>query len=327
MTKKHLNKTIPIIYSIIIFILSVIILDLYQYGDQFHYIKYWEDVVDLSFIEAYKLSFNSLGSAEPVYTILTYFFSGIVEKDIIISTINAILAYSLIVWMLDNKVHNILIPFLLLNFYFLVLLFAAERLKLAFLFILLAENFSKRKVVNKLLLLLALLSHITIAIILIVQYINPLFHFLSSLLNGRILKKHIYIFPSLLLVIVSFFLFFNQYILAKLDAYSLEDLSLIGAFKVSVFIIMAAIYSKNRHEVIVASFPIIIAATILGPNRVVMFACFYFMYYGLRYKRGINIGTLIFTLYFLVIGITFINTIVDHGNGFYFATENKNKGL
>lgn len=119
-TKVQSDIVISLFFSLLIFIFSLWLIDFYQNGDQSHYRKYWKEVQGLDFFDFYALLVLSLGSAEPGYALLTYLFSGVIKKDIIMSILNSSIVYFLVRWMLGKQVYVVLIPFLLLTFYLLL---------------------------------------------------------------------------------------------------------------------------------------------------------------------------------------------------------------
>ncbi len=317
-SKIQLDVIISVTFALISFIFSLLIIDFYTHGDQSHYIRYWLNVQELSFSEAYVLLGISLGSAEPVYAFLTYVFSGIIEKKIIMSILNASIVYLLVLWMLKKNVTIVIIPFLLLNFYLLVLFFAAERLKIGLLFFLIAEHYSKFKLVWY---ILSLLSHVSVLIILIVRYSNIFYKLFLELIHGYITKKTIFYIIIYIIISSAILYVLLEHIINKLEYAHLDSLSISGILKMSVFIGMGVFYSQKKIEPIIAGLPLILTAGILGPDRVVMFGYFLFMYYGLQYKRGLNFGIFITTVYFIIASITFMDAIVLYGDGFYFVEK------
>lgn len=105
-------------------------------GDQLHYIKFYDELPNLSFLEAYIAQNNMLSSLEPGYLFVTYIASSFLglDRQIFFSIINSTIAYLVAFWMVKNRVSIIVFLLTAVNFYVLVLFFSADRLKLAFLF-------------------------------------------------------------------------------------------------------------------------------------------------------------------------------------------------
>ena len=131
-------KLQAVLFSLPVFLASLLLFPYFTGGDQVHYRLFYDGVVGRSPAEAFSFYSDTLGSSEPGYFFLIYFFSGFVSKDILLSLINFLFTYFIFLWLLTNRVRFYIFPLLLLNFYFLVLLFSAERLKLSLLFFLMS---------------------------------------------------------------------------------------------------------------------------------------------------------------------------------------------
>jgi hypothetical protein len=84
-----------------------------------------------------------------------------------------------------------------------------------------------------------------------------------------------------------------------------------------IFTAFTLYYARHRRfEAVCMQAPIILAAFIVGGERIVLFSYFVFMLYGLQFRRGSNFGVYLFSTYFFVKGIIFINNIIIYGNGF-----------
>lgn len=306
---------ISLFFSVLIFIFSMKILEFYQYGDQFVYREYWAEAQTLNFKDTYALLKTYIDTKEPAYAILTYLFSDILNKDIVMSTLNAILAYYLVKWMLLKNVFIILIPIILLNFYLVVLFFSAERLKLALLFLLIAEQ---AKVFRYGFYLLALVSHLTVIILFAARYAHYFFEALFNLFRGFIIRSHIFYLIFLLILLAGFFIVFQDHIVHKFHHYhNKSTFSIIGILKISLFIAAASFYAPIKSEPIYAGIPILILASLLGPERLVIFSYFLFMYYGLQYRNGLNFGVIVISYYMGFKSFFFIQSIVNYGDGFH----------
>ncbi len=322
MSKNSFHRLQSIIAGFFVFIFSLWVYKYYQYGDQSHYRLYWETAESLSFSETYKLLFYSLGSIEPIYAVLTYIFSGNIEKDIIMSIINAVITYYFVVWALRNKTHLIIIPLLLLSSYMFVIFFPAERLKLAILFFLLALHYNSRRSLRYFFGMLAITSHVSILILISASYIYPLYTILKTFFRGRALKDSLLWLLFLVAGTSLVLYFFHGYLISKLSVYTSESgVSIIGMAKALLFMVAASVYTKERAKPIISGLPILLSAIILGPNRTIMFAYFYFLFYGLQYKRGLNAGILIIVVYFTFVGAGLVKTVIDHGDAFYYTKK------
>lgn len=308
-------------YGLFSIILSIALFGYYDGGDQKHYHAYWDVVPELSFFEAYTRSKLMLGSAEPGYTLMSFIFAGIIDKDILISLLNGLLGFYLAKWMIRKKVSLLVISLTLSNYYLLVLFFAAERLKLSLLFILIAENY---RVTSMVWYLAAMLSHVSSALLLLIKYSNTVLgNFYRILLTGAVTKKNVLLFCLGTMIIASITIILYEHILSKLEFSGVGDkFSIVAVIKIMVFVAFSIIYSKKRLEPLIASIPLFLFGAMLGPERITMFAFLMFMYYGLQHRRGVNVGVIVASVYFMLKGVIFVDTFITYGNGFYFDSYN-----
>src|SRR5690606_21955065 len=108
---------------------------------------------------------SALGASEPVYYFFVYFFSPFINKLLLFSLVNFILAFSMARIMIKIGVNKILLILFLFNFYLVVLYTGAERLKLAATFLMIGLNFTNKKV-KFIFIILGVLSHFQVALLL-----------------------------------------------------------------------------------------------------------------------------------------------------------------
>lgn len=120
--------------SLFFFAFSLLVFPYYQEGDQLFYRAFYDGIQGLSFADAFVFYQGTLGTFEPLYFIFSYSVSAFLTKDTALSIVNALFAFLLFKRLLEYRTHPIVIGLISLNFYFLVLLFSAERLKLSLLF-------------------------------------------------------------------------------------------------------------------------------------------------------------------------------------------------
>lgn len=314
---KGMRISTAIIYSVFyaaaIFALSLIFLPYYIGGDQLYYIKSYNDMYLYDNIfDAYEHYKLTLSAAEPLHFILGYYFSPYIDKNILVSVLNSILAFVLSKWMIDKKVNPIIIIFSMLNYYLWVVFLPAERLKLGLLFALLALLSESRHKYT--FYLLSILSHFQSVVIIISAEISRVRSLSRDIYHySNVLKVLALIIPISILAII-----FHQHIYMKIVYYFDNYRDLKGVLKPLTFMAATMFYVKNDYlKVILLFIPVIFASLIVGSDRLTMIAYFIFMYFALQYKEGLNLGVMIITTYFSVKGIIFLNTIVEHGDGFY----------
>lgn len=309
--KVHFYATI---YAFLAFIFSMYISPFYTKGDQYYYIKFYEEC----FIPGEDQWFcftNTTGSAEPVYFLLTKIAQEFISKDLYISIANAILVFLISLLVLRNyKVvwhRHLFLWLIFLNYYLIVLFFSAERLKFALIFILIAIIVSKTKA-KIIFYLTALFTHVQ-TILLLTPYLTKIF--IKSQLS---LFKKILIFFATSLVGLGVFLSLRTHIESKFLAYTStgEDSSnLMGVLKTLIFVVLASITTK-KIDPLIAGLPLVIASFILGGERISVLAFFLYLGYVIYYKRKMDIIMFIVMFYFVFTGYKFLNNILIYGTGY-----------
>jgi hypothetical protein len=127
------------------YFISAELLSLFKYGDQIAYRLFYDRLAGVPFEQVPIIQIATLGSAEPVYGILMWAGANIgFSKDGYLSFFNGFFAAALFILMRKYRVSPVVIALIFCNFYFLVLLTSAERLKFAYIFLTLAAIFSGR---------------------------------------------------------------------------------------------------------------------------------------------------------------------------------------
>lgn len=313
------NTRASLAFALAVFMFSMILLPYANLGDQIYYRAFYEGLPGYSFSEGFSFYRNALGTQEWGYYILVYVFSGWVDKNVLMSVVNAFLGGIVARNIFLLGASRFLLLMIFFNFYFLVLLFSAERLKLGALFCLLA--FSTQGSKGFICWVMAFLSHAQTLILLMVKIISKMASEAVFILQGR-LKYGLLISVALSVVfLVIIFTVLGDHIAAKLDSYSGPDGIFAGGWqallKPAIFLVGSAFYAKqNRYEAVIANIPLLVAAFFVGDERLVMFSYFIFMYYAIQVNRGLNVGVLVGGFYFLVKGIFFISNILEYGDGF-----------
>ena len=300
----------------LVLLLSLLIMPFYTDGDQGVYRKVYKALPDLGLTEGFLLYSVTLTSKEVVPFFLYWVASRFVDKDLFIAFLNAILAYAIMSLFQKWRV-SVTIAFLLLltNFYFLVLYFAAERLKFGFIFLALSLIYIDHVKRFFGFATLALISHVQIIIV----YVSMLFNFIVMQINklfrtGKVSKKLLLVVPFLFIPLL---LAENQ-VISKFQSYYSER-TLTELAKIFAFLLLALWYSKKKMETFIVFIPMVIIVYMVGGERVNMLGYFTFLYYGMQYKRGWNMGVMATSAYYAYTSIDFVINIVKHGNGFFIG--------
>ena len=300
--------------AIFIFVFSLVICPYYINGDQIHYIRLYEGLKNLDLVEGFTFYTSNIDSKEFGHFFLSWVASNChIGKDLFVAISNVFLAYFSLTLFQKWRVSVIIAVMLVTtNFYFIVLYFAAERLKLGVIFLVLSIRYIDKVKRFYVFAFLSIISHIQVLIIYFSIFFNVFAGQLSKLFHtGKISRYILSIFP---LVFIPILLMTDQ-ILSKIQAY-LEVKQLVELVKILLFFLLAFWYSKKKIEPVILFLPSIIAVFLLGGSRLNMLGYFIFLYYALPFRGGFNFGVLVTSAYFAYSSIGFIINIIEYGNGF-----------
>jgi len=302
-----------LIYAILAFAFSMYVAPFYTKGDQFFYIRFYEECF-LPNEDQWYCYTNMLGSSEPVYFFLAKISQLFFDKFTFVSLFNALFFYLLTLLILKYyKVvwhRHVFLWLIFLNYYIYVLFFGAERLKFGFIFICLALLLTKSK--RFVALILAILAHVQM-IFMITPYITNLI-FKSTL--SRLKKFGILAVSGV--AAIGVFIALRSHIEAKILAYTTlenEGSNLMGVAKTAVFIILAAATTK-KYDPLIAGIPLLVASFILGGERISVLAFFMYLGYVIYYNKKMDIIMAIVMLYFVYSGYGFLINILNYGTGY-----------
>lgn len=300
----------------LVLLLSLLIMPFYTDGDQIAYRKVYEALPDLGLTEGFIFYVGNLGSQEFVHFILSWVASRFVDKDLFIAFSNSILAYVVMTLFQKWKVSVIIALLLLLtNFYFLVLYFAAERLKFGFIFLALSMIYIDHVKRFFGFATLALISHAQIIMVYVSILFNVFVRQIVKLFRTSTVSKSLLFFVPFLFIPP---LLVGNQLFAKFQSYYSER-ALTELAKILVFLLLALWYSKNKTETFIVLIPMFIAVYLVGGERVNILGYFAFLYYGMQSKGGWNWGVLATSAYFSYASIDFLVNVFQHGDGFFYG--------
>jgi hypothetical protein len=297
----------------IVFIFSLLIAPLYINGDQTYYREVYEKLPYLDIKEAFLFYKSKLSSVELTHFTISWIISPYIHKDLFVSISNAIFAYGLISlfekWKASFWISLLII---LTNYYILVMYFAAERLKFGFIFatfsLLYAENIKKYLIFCS----LSIVSHIQMLIIIgSIVFRECTKTIKNSFYTGEVKNKAIFLLP---IMIVPLYIMWDQIVIKFAAYYGSGGLEALG--KAFVFFLLSINYAKKKSEAIFLFIPIFIAIFLVGGERVNIFGYFIFLYYGLNYRGGRNIGVVTTSIYYGYNAFIFLLNIIASGEGF-----------
>lgn len=299
--------------AILVLFFSFLISPFYTDGDQRVYRAVYEILPNLDLIEGYSFYTSQLSSKEYVHFLLSWVASSFVDKDLFIAFSNATFAYVAMSLFRKWKA-SVIISFIIIltNFYFLVLYFAAERLKFGFIFLTLSLIYVDQLKRFYVFATLAIISHAQVIIV----YGSILFHALIrqilKLIRTREVPKSVFFLVPFLFIPP--FLVGDHLLMKFQDYYGSGGLEALG--RIFVFLLLALLYSKDRGETFAIFLPLFIAVFLVGGERVNIFGYFAFLYYGLRIRGGWNVGVLVTSAYYAYASIVFLVNVFQRGDGF-----------
>lgn len=298
------------------FAISLNLLQNYTSGDQTHYRIFYEKILGLSFFEVGHVAANEISSSEPLSWLILWLGANLgVEKDIWISLLNSILIVGLFLLLHKHEASKFAMLLMFTNFYFLVLITAAERLKISYIFFIYAFLMNSHK--KYLFLALTPLAHLQ-SIVLLSGLILCSTHaeFRNIFKNLKIREK--LLTQSVLMAAIAAALVFTlrDGIVSKINAYA-NSFSLVAYTNITVLLLIVCIASKNKLRMILAIFPMFIAIAAVGSDRINMVAVTLALGI-LTFERRLNHPLILLLLSYLTIkSIPFIINIYTHGDGFY----------
>ena len=298
------------------FIASYHLLGLYTEGDQIVYHNLYQalngsDIGDIVFLSTYHT-----GGAEPLSALIFWIGSNLgVEKNIYISFLNVILVASLFLLARKNHVKMPMILLLLSNFYILVLICTAERLKIAYIFLIIAMLFVGK--VRIFLLACTPFAHLQSIILLscvLLSYLNPFsklnlrFDFHTIVKNTRML-----FFIGIIFTIVGLFLY--EAISQKFENYA-DKYSALELLNVMILMIVAIYVTRRRSYMAFLILPLLPAIMLIGGSRVNMIAVTLVIYTLMKERRLDHPMIYFLMIYFSFKSIDFIERVLLTGQGF-----------
>jgi hypothetical protein len=329
--KISLELVLLIIVTSIVFLFSFFFAPLYYDGDSVPYTKIYNSVAVTNIADAYyNYKDNLNGSFKGNFAHVHFLYIWIsnllgFERNFVMAVANAILSNLALQLFLQLRVSlYVAITVIFTNYYVFGLYFAAERLKFGFIFLILALLYAKRRKLSYLFAVLSIFSHaqqlIIFFSILFSFFTKSLMHILAtSKIKFTELFSSIYI--SIIFIIVAFIL--GEHVLNKISVYFYASSSIMNdtnifkeLLKIFIFYALTLFYSKEWLKVS-SVFIVLIAVTILvGEDRVNMLGYFFFLFYAMQYKRGVNLGILISSIYFGYKSILFIINVLETGQGY-----------
>ena len=303
---------IPVAYAVSYFLLTY-----YVGGDQVHYQRFYDALYGAGFAEMLVLARGHLSSKEPLSALVFWAGSNLsIEKNVYISILNVLLVSGIFLLARKYRVNSLMILLLLTNFYVIVLMTGAERLKIAFIFLVFAALF-----VGKTRVALSALSpfaHLQSLVLLPSVILASFEHFIrraiiSQRMNKRTVGFLLFVAVLGLLVVVQLF----DGIMQKAAAYAAQDVALTELTNVVILSAIALYVTANRFRMFLILAPMYPAIAVLGGMRVNMIAVVLVVYYLMTEKCLHHPLIYALMVYFTLKSIMFVQNIYMYGDGFY----------
>ena len=309
--KKILYYVKIFLLCLITFFFSKLLLFYQTGGDQIGYRALYDELASSDINEIIALAYIHIGGAEPVSVFFLWLGAVIgINKDIYISLLNVLLVCLLYLTALRNKVSPLMTVLLLLNFYIIVLMVSAERLKISYIFLLFAANTKGNA--KKLFLLISVFAHFQTLILMLSLILDKLFKIkLNKISPIKIIFGILFLLPIFLYLFNSFF----QDMFYKFSAYK-------SSFPISeflnIFLLIASsiLVIKEKFKFIIVLSPILLSIYFLGGTRVNMIAVTFVLYHLIEEKKISNILIYPLMMYLVIKSFWYINLIVKYGDGF-----------
>lgn len=303
----------------IYFLWSLKLLEFYINSDQVHYTSYYEASKDAAFIEIPVLGYSYLGSIEPISLFILWLGAKLgIAKNVYISFLNVILAFGVIELLRKYKAPWYIYFFVFSNYYFLVLMTGAERLKISYIF--LVYSVLVRNRISNLLLLASLLAHLQSLILLLSLFLERYSRTIIGIIVNFRLNKRLIL--SVILALAALFLFSSQ--LLTLDQLELKVLSYTNGsdgisemIKSSLLLALSLFITKNRLKLLISFVPLFFLTYYLGGMRVNMVAFTFVFYFFMKEYRMANPIFILVLVFFSMKSVSLVNNIFVYGTGFY----------
>lgn len=316
---KKIRNSEYLIYIIIIgtyFFLSLALLEQYILGDQRHYHNFYNLIYGIPFSEVGPIARSAIASTEPISLLVLWAGSNLnVDKNLWVSILNCFLILGLVLSLRKYRVPWFTVFLLLTNFYVIVLMVAAERLKIAYIFLLWALVLEGRW--RLLFLSLSPLAHLQSIILLAGAFAAYSSETVRKIIVQFSIPKRFVLLAAIATVTVgAIFLYLQDAVIMKGEGYLARSISLTEMLNILLLLIIGILVSRDRFRMILALSPLIVAVALIGGDRVNMIAVSLFIPI-LVFERRLNHPIVIVLLaYFSVKSIPFIQNIYHYGNGF-----------
>jgi hypothetical protein len=295
------------------FSLSLVIYPVYTGGDLVTYREYYSLITNLNIdnVLAVMAFFGSFDVVFPaLYLPFAYLGFSHYWANSIINGYFCVLLYKILARYQASRLAIILI---FTNYYTLVLLFPAERSKVAFIFMMLAilsKGWSSYKYI-----ILSIFSHFQSLFYVLSIYSSMQVDFVRRILVGQIPKRKLLLIICFLLLVCVFMWIFFAVISLKISHY---NSNLITDIPKSLMLFGAAYYlSKERLRMVLLAFPLLFGILLLGgESRLYMISFYAILFILIKYGVESSRFFYCWLVFYSLKSYSFIYNILVSGQGF-----------
>ena len=277
---------------------------------------FYNKIENVSLFDVGKIALATITSYEPLAWLLLWLGSYLgIDKGVWISILNLFLITGVYFLCIKNKARWWIIGLLLTNFYLLVLMTSAERLKISY--ILLVWSFVFEGRLRFFLLLLTPLAHmqsiILLSSLMAVYMSDEIKRFFLFFKLSKIKMLQFFILISLFLFI---FIYIGDGLLHKASKYVDVDFELNNFFQIALLMIVVFAATRDKFRMILALFPVLFSIALVGPDRLNMIGVTVAIGLLLHEKKISHPLMLLLLFYLSIKSGPFIYNIFTYGDGF-----------
>jgi hypothetical protein len=298
------------ILNLLFLVISYILVQAYVAGDQLSYRAYYDAIGQFDFFDALLAAKAYIDAIEPLTIFLLWVGSTLdIDKDFYITLFNFILFLLFGEYLKSHNCSFIVRSLIYSNFYFLVLLTSAERLKFFYILILLLYTYRISKI--GLWIILLPLTHLQAILYLPSLYLINIREYSFYLFDVRkVFVQTIFISILIYFIIANF-----EHFTHKFNSYSNESI-----FEITQFfaILSLVIIILKKWRPILALIPLFPMILIVGSSRMNMILFTIFCHLIIINGKSNNPLFIISLVYLSVKSVFFVNNIFVYGNGFEY---------
>lgn len=318
LSKINSSKFFLFAISPFLFSYSYILISNYTYGDQTSYRALYESLRYANFSEVLETAKYHINASEWLTFYILWIPAVInIDKDLFIACANFLLLSLLFFVLRKYRASHTLIFLAFFNFYVIVLMTGAERLKFSIIFLLLAELMRNQKL-KYLFAILSIFTHLQTILFFVAIFTGKYSQTLiEAIRTKRLPTKDIIFFIFGVLFFLAFLSNQSDGIESKANSYLGAGLKILEMLQISLILIAGIFILKNKIYFSFSILPLAISVLLIGGQRINMIAVMVFIYLFLNEKKQKHIILTAVMFYFFIKSIPFVQNIFEHGNGFH----------